>query len=370
MITFLHIGKKLENPAFNLSHHGLGFVEDAQGFVFLSGLVLGIVYTPLLLKHGLTRVKTALFKRMRLVYAYHVAVVVLIGAIVLVGSDYLDLQTYSRLGENILRGTIMAILMLSGPSFVDILPMYVLFIAVTPLIFDQLEKGRTIAVLGTSVCLWLIAQTELLGMVFVYLNQILGLSPEAGLQLGMTFDRTAWQLVFVVGIVIGYHWIQGNITLDFFKTSQGTYLALLSFIIFLCFVVLRDHINTAYRLFPMLPGATERWNFSILRLGNFVADAYLVAWLIVAGPESSWAFIRKVSKGLHWLFNTKALCLLGRHSLQVYAYHVVLLYVALAFIDWDALSLGVKLIGSSLVMSTIFLAAWTHGLYQKRKKSA
>ena len=39
------------------------------------------------------------------------------------------------------------------------------------------------------------------------------------------------------------------------------------------------------------------------------------------------ARVRRIAEGLTWLFNLPFLRLLGRHSLQIYAWHVVLVYL-------------------------------------------
>jgi OpgC protein len=83
----------------------------------------------------------------------------------------------------------------------------------------------------------------------------------------------------------------------------------------------------------------RREEFSLVFLLNFAALAYLVAWLLVAGPGSSSSICRASAAGLQRLFTLPALMLLGRHSLQVYAYHVLLAY-ALVAADWH---LGVQL---------------------------
>ncbi len=366
LMTFFHIGPFMGNDAYRYSHHSWGFVEDAQGFVFLSGLVVGVVYSPLLLKSGMDRVRSKLLTRMRLVYVYHAVVALLLLVIVSAGSAYVDLGVFSRLGATPLRGTVMTLLLVAGPAFVDVLPVYVVFLAATPLILSQLQKGRTVEIIAASVCLWIVAQTQLIAFLLLVSNQSLGWTPETGLQLGLTFDRTAWQLVYVLGMVLGFHWTRGNIALDWFTTAQGTFLAKLALGLFLCFYVIKDHQGAAFDYFPMLRGALNRWDFSILRLANFAADAYLFTWIVVAGPASAKGWIRALANALRWVFNAEALCVLGRHSLQVFAYHTVLLYVAVSWIDWASMAPTTRAVLSTCVILSVYLAALVHASYQRR----
>jgi hypothetical protein len=73
----------------------------------------------------------------------------------------------------------------------------------------------------------------------------------------------------------------------------------------------------------------NRPEFSLVFLVNFVALAYLVAWVLVAGPEAASRPVRAAAAFLNWLFTLPFLRLLGRHSLHVYAWHVLIVYVAM-----------------------------------------
>lgn len=50
------------------------------------------------------------------------------------------------------------------------------------------------------------------------------------------------------------------------------------------------------------------------------------AWLVIAGPQHHRAWVRKLAAGIAWVFTLPFLQLLGRHSLQVYAWHVLIIY--------------------------------------------
>ena len=67
----------------------------------------------------------------------------------------------------------------------------------------------------------------------------------------------------------------------------------------------------------------------------------LVTWLMVAAPQSPHAILRRISAVLRGICNLWFLRLLGRHSLQTYAWHVVLIY-GVRYIDaqYGAFTLG------------------------------
>ena len=60
------------------SHAQLGFVQDAQGFIFVSGLMVGMVYGPRMLKLGFAAVASALWRRALQLYAYMVCCLAII----------------------------------------------------------------------------------------------------------------------------------------------------------------------------------------------------------------------------------------------------------------------------------------------------
>ena len=91
-------------------------------------------------------------------------------------------------------------------------------------------------------------------------------------------------------------------------------------------------IMTAHGLMPGVVlekfGLMEvRADFGPVYLLNFAAVAYGLAWLLIAGPRSENGTIRKIANGLTSLFSLKILQLLGRHSLQIYVWHVLIVYL-------------------------------------------
>ena len=71
----------------NYSH--LAFLESAQGFIFISGLLVGLVYMRIFQRHGPLAAGRRLGRRALQLYGWHVALVlgVLVLARVIVGSD-------------------------------------------------------------------------------------------------------------------------------------------------------------------------------------------------------------------------------------------------------------------------------------------
>src|SRR5690606_18933714 len=75
----------------------------------------------------------------------------------------------------------------------------------------------------------------------------------------------------------------------------------------------------------------NRVEFSFVYLVNFMATGYLVTWMIMAGRHADNRIVRTFGNGLYRLFNLSFLRLIGRHSLQVYAWHVIVIYLLKGF---------------------------------------
>ena len=80
----------------------------------------------------------------------------------------------------------------------------------------------------------------------------------------------------------------------------------------------------------------SRQEFALVYLLNFILLAYVVAWLLIAGPSSKHQLVSRIGGALRFVLGLSFLQLLGRHSLLVYAWHVVLIYI----IVWSNLAVG------------------------------
>ena len=79
------------------------------------------------------------------------------------------------------------------PTLSDILPMYCIFLLFTPLVLDQMMKGRAWLVGMTSAGLWCAAQWGIGDASYMV----------PWINLG-TFNILAWQAYFVAGQYLGY----------------------------------------------------------------------------------------------------------------------------------------------------------------------
>jgi hypothetical protein len=127
---------------------------------------------------------------------------------------------------------------------------------------------------------------------------------------------------------------QGTIPWKKIFTPTRTWLPKAALVVCLFFMPLR--IATAWNLMPdfMLGKFSTmeiRADFGPIYLINFLAVAVGITWLLIAGPQHHRPLVRSIANGVIWVLSLKFLQLLGRHSLQVYVWHVAIVYAVYYF---------------------------------------
>ena len=186
-------------------YEAAGYVTVAEGFVFLSGFVSGLVYTRIKREKGnLAMWRKALARASGIYVCYVLAVVGLLAVVRAFGSSRITWAAweplfYQPLGSAFVQVTAI----LQQPTFLEILPMYSGLLLVTPLLIGQLEKSRSIVVLVLSLSIWIAAQ-------FKARNDLLNLVPFHSLIHVGYFNALGWQLLFVSGLVCGHKTCAAN----------------------------------------------------------------------------------------------------------------------------------------------------------------
>ena len=349
----------------HVNHAELGFVQDAQGFIFLSGLLVGLLYGRRVARGDAAAMKRKLLRRTVELQAYALIVLLLVLAAHLTldfswefWGPWLgrpELAPQAHLG--------LAALLLYQPIFMDILPQYILYLLVSPWLILLVARGRWLDVVAGSVVLWLLVQLGLHMPMAARLDHVLqALVP--GFALRTAFNVLAWQIVFVSGLVAGTLGATGQLDWRSVLRPDRAGLAKACLAILVALAVWR--LGLTFELWgreamDRFWARERREEFSLVFLLNFAALAYLVAWLLVAGPGSSSSICRASAAGLQRLFTLPALMLLGRHSLQVYAYHVLLAY-ALVAADWHLgpFSSATKTLIAVAAIASLALPALVH----------
>ncbi|HWK67912.1 MAG TPA: OpgC domain-containing protein [Rhizobiaceae bacterium] len=317
-----------------VNHRQFAFVEDAQGFVFLSGLLIGLVYARKMLKHGLAEGSKKIYARAFELYRYAMGMIVaaLLVRMVLPGSHE---AWWNWLGDTSFsepRRLIAVATFAFQPTFMDILPQYTVYMLVAPPLIWLCLKGRWEQVLVGSFLVWMAAQLGLHRLATVPLNDILATKDHQGVR--VSFNMMGWQIVFFSALIIGTLSAQGKI--DWSRVFSPERTTLVKSALALCAFFLPLRIATAWGLLPdyVIQEFTTmeiRADFGPVYLVNFAAVAYGLSWLIIAGPRHHNSAVRAVANAVVWLFTVRFLQCLGRHSLHVYVWHVAIVYAVYYF---------------------------------------
>jgi hypothetical protein len=316
-----------------LSDQSLGIFAAAEGFIFLSGLLAGWVYTRRLLAQGSAALHEAASRRATLIYRWHV--ISFLGCLVIVQLGQYVFGFCSMTSPQLfyvhpVLAVVLGLALLHQPGLLDILPMYCAFVLMLPWALRALQAGRRAWVLGISGAVWLAVQ---------WAPPIDG-APLYPIHVG-TFNILAWQFLFILGVVIGHARATNPASVR--MRPNPVVIVLASAVAVYCWILNRyagPH-PWADATFGML---LNKPALGFLRLADFGAVAYLIGVLASAFPR---------------LFEWRPFELLGRHSLVVVATQSMVVMVLLQFPSLFATQLS-NCLTSLAAFATLFIAAAVH----------
>ncbi len=312
-----------------INHNQLTFVEDAQGFVFMSGLLVGMVYGRKMLKSGYDAAREKIWARAFELYKYAMGIILIVLAarLILPQSEQIwhNWLGDTRLNDPMRMASIATFLF--QPTFMDILPQYIIYMVFSPVLIWMCITGRWLQVAIGSLLVWMAGQLGLHRLITYPINDWMSATDKEGIR--SSFNLLGWQIVFFSGVIIGS--MTANRTIEWSKvfSPEKTLIPKFALAILVFFAPLR--IMTANGLLPdsvlQKFGTMEvRPDFGPVYLVNFIALTSLIAWLLIAGSKHENAYVRKAANGLTALFSLSFLRLIGRHSLQVYVWHVLVVF--------------------------------------------
>lgn len=337
MMTLAHLGLGDGMLVARLHIGELGFVQSAQGFFFLSGLLVGHVHIRAFTEGRARQARLRLWRRALTLYAWNLGL--LVAVLLMAKLDPLSWAVYQwwleDLSEPERPSAVLAALMLYQPVYLDILPQYVLFMLAAPLILAWLAAGRWALAASVVITSWLLVQLGAHQLLQVPLVGTLRLVDPDYTPKG-AFNPFAWQLVFFAGLIGAALVRMRAFDLRRLFRPERLDLVLVALAVLVVFAAWRLLFNLGLmpdELVERLKVLEHRREFGFVCLVNFAAFAWVVAWGLVAAPHATHVAARRLGTGLCWLFNRPYLVLVGRHALPVFAFHVVLMYAIRPF-DW------------------------------------
>ena len=289
------------------SHDFFGFVSAAEGFVFLSAFLTTLRLSP---EQTALTVQKSLWQRAARLYGYHLALAALACAAALLFPNRPALHNLMGFFIDQPRGAVVGLLTLAYcPPLLDILPMYVLFLAATPFALRLAERYGYPALIAASALLWLSAQ---LGARPLLQNLVIMLIGDLPRECFGAFNLLAWQFLWVLGLCLG----RSPHAVAIASPRLPRAVVITALVASLAFFGLRVLSLAGLELSP--ERLFNKWHLGPARLLNLtcliLVFVHIVRRLIPAR-------------------STRVLSLLGRASLPVFCAHIVLCLCAFLLVD-------------------------------------
>lgn len=295
----------------------IGFVSSAEGFVFVSAFLVGRLYIRETFQDE-TGVRVKLWRRSLKIYGYHLVMLALAFSMAAAYAVHSHKAAIYNLLDFFIGHPVTAmagsVLLLYCPPLLDILPMYVIFLFLTPLVLSGSVRFGWKRVLMASGGVWLMAQFGLRDWVHNWIVHFTHL--QIPLQETGAFNLFAWQAVWVVGLWLGARSATHEATL---RRVPG-WAAALCGVACLFFVGVRWGWLGPHLTQTALSIQLDKWQIGPLRVVNLVTFSIAVYWL------------RKYL--IRWVAIEPFLTL-GKASLRVFCAHVVFVFLGLSFLVRD-----------------------------------
>lgn len=317
-----------------LTQEAVGFVSGAELFVLFSGLVVGMVYGPRVQADFGTVVDLTSRRAAKL---YVTALAVLIGVFLISLLPVFQTDTLTTFVDQGTGGAghtgagrtydlyagmeslfqfpvppqvLPAILLLQfGPWQFNVMGLYVVLLLVSPLILAALNRGKAVWVLAATLTVYVVGAVTRFRIL-----------PS---QFEDSFPLLVWQVLFVIGLVAGFH--RHRITSWFSDHTWAVAACTAAAFIFAFLSWGNPYLANGFDVrLSIVPDTVYRSMYDLFFGRTYLAPGRLlnVLVLVVAAYAFLTAYWKPVARALGWF-----LIPLGRATLYVFIIHVVLIAV-------------------------------------------
>lgn len=315
-----------------LSWERFGLTTGAEGFVILSGFMLGVLNRARLQKVLLLTVSWALYRRAWKIYC--VNIIIIVSFILLSYIPYINLFEVTHYTDRFsgeswslypvtpqIKETWFDIILYLqiGPHQTQVLGLYIFLLLFSPFFLGMLHKGKVWWLLGLSLLIYSLWQ-----------KRPIRLTPS---EFEFAFPLLAWQFIFVLGMVCG--WYKAEL-ISFTRTLAGKALVIILVIVSLVLgFVAQNHTN------PFMPPALLMHVISPDSFNTFyhnwaaknglgpVRVLNDISLMVTVYLILTWYWV-PINRLLGWF-----LIPLGQHSLYTFILHVYVVLLVSQFITFD-----------------------------------
>lgn len=324
----------------------IAFSDAAEVFIFISGYTAALVYGRSLQQRGTLFATAQVYRRVWQLYVAHIFLFVIFTAEVSYAVLAVNNPMYTEeagVGDFLQEPhitIIKALLLLFQPTFLDILPLYIVLLGIFPLVLIALERGALWALLPSAA---------LYGLTLVE-----GWSPPAfPADREWFFNPLAWQFLFIIGASAGYARINER-----WPFPQGAWLSRL--VVGLTAILIIINVSWALHwVYDPFPALLEKqlYNYTIDKTN--LAPLRLINFLLLA--VSTVYFVRPNTAFLRWRV-AQPVILCGQHSLYVFCLGIILAvlghFVLSEFYGNLPMQITINAAGFALMIGTAALLGW------------
>lgn len=315
------------NIASGAMPHNFGFSDAADAFVLIAGISAAFAYGKLIDQRGLLVGSLKVGARIWTLYVAHLALFVLVCGIIATAivrtqnTLYVEAINIQPFFSDTAAAVVNALGLVYQPYYLDILPLYIVLLALFPLIYVT-ARTSPLTALAISFALWQ-------GAVHFGLNL-----PNHPGDAGWFFNPFAWQMLFTLGVVIGRLGLVGAA---------------------LPRLVVLDALAVAVILFAATVKLTSGNPFGIALLNDWIESLQIgidktnLAWpRVVHLLALIWLVLRFIGPEAAMLKGRvgRRLACVGRHSLEVFCAGIVLAVAGQIILAETSFALWVQLLVS------------------------
>jgi len=329
---------------FTLS--AIGFSDAAEVFIFISGFTAALVYGRAMTQRGVLWSTAQVLRRAWQLYVAHIFLfMIFLAEVSYTVMTFKNPMYNEEMGvgdflDDPHMAVIQALLLQLQPTFLDILPLYIVLLLIFPAVLLGLRRFPLVVLIPSAL---------------IYLEvQIFSVDvpayPEGHI---WTFNPLAWQFLFVVGAALGQAGASSR------RVSQLLQLLMWPALIIAAVALVVRLTWAAHGIWDGIPALFLRqlWpvnktNLSPIRLISFFALVILAArWI---SPQA--AFLRSAA--------AKPVVLCGAHSLEIFCLSILLSALGHFLLSEFATGVTIQVAVNAVGIAAMCLSAWMFDWYR------